>query len=379
MKILVIGHAYIAPINREKWKVLSQKHPDSQIKILIPKNWPATLFKIEAGDLSKDNLQNCEFISLKTFKSGNEVLYGFSFFKLIKILKSFKPDIIHVEQGDNAFSYFQIILLSKIFCRKAKFTFFTWVNWRAKRSLKYKLFWRFIEKFNLYYSDGAFVGNDDAKVILREKKFNKPTNILLQLGVNEKLFYPAKKINKIKKIGFIGRIVNEKGIYLLVDAFAKIADKFYDWNLVFIGDGQAKKDLINYVYSNKLEQRVEFRQPVPHEKISLILGEIEVLVLPSYDTSEWREQFGHVLIEAMACKTPVVGSTGGYISQVIENSGLVFKQKDIEGLVDCLTKIMGDEKLRKHLGDLGFERFKENFSYEVIADKTYSFWRSLTK
>jgi len=377
MKILVIGHAYIAPINREKWKILAGKHPDAQIKILIPKVWPANLFKIEAGDLSKDNLQNCEFISLDTFKSGNEVLYGFSFSKLIKILKSFKPDIIHVEQGDNAFSYFQIILLSKIFCKKAKFTFFTWVNWRAKRSLKYKLFWRFIEKFNLSYSDGAFVGNDDAKIILQEKKFNKPTNVLLQLGVNEKIFFTAKKTNKIKNIGFIGRLVAEKGIYLLVDAFAKIADKFCDWNLVFVGDGQAKKDLINYVYRNKLEQRVEFKQPVSHEKISLVLGEIEVLVLPSYDTNEWREQFGHVLIEAMACKIPVVGSTGGYISQVIGNSGLVFEQKNKEGLVDCLTKLMGDEKLRKKMGDLGFERFKENYSYEVIADKTYSFWRSL--
>ena len=208
MKILVIGHAYIAPINREKWRIFAQNYKDCDIRVVIPKHWPATLFNIVAGDLKKYNLENCEFIAIDTFKTGNEVLYGYKFFKLIKLLKSFKPDLIHVEQGDNAFSYLQAIVLAKIVCRKAKFTFFTWVNWKAKHSLKYKVLWSLVEKFNLFFTSGAFVGNHDAGEILKNKGFNKKTKVLLQLGVNEKFFMPAKK--SFKKSFLVEDINNPK-------------------------------------------------------------------------------------------------------------------------------------------------------------------------
>ena len=379
MKILVIGHAYIAAINREKWKVLSARYPDAQIKVLIPKTWPATLFNLAAGDLSKDKINNCEFISIKTFKSGNEVLYGYNFFALSKILKAFKPDLIHVEQGDNAFSYFQAIILSKLFCRKAKFTFFTWVNWKQKRSLKYKLIWSFIERFNLKNSFGAFVGNDEAREILKEKGFVKPIKVLLQLGVNQKYFIPAKIINKNsdkKYLGFIGRIIKEKGVFLLIDAFARLASEFKNWNLLFVGNGKAKEKLINYVSEKGLNNRIQFKDSVCHEQISGILNNLDGLILPSYDTSEWKEQFGHVLIEAMACKVPVLGSSGGYISNVIGDSGLVFKQKDENDLLEKLKGFFSSEELRKKMSQRGHERFKEKYSYEIIAEKTYDFWNS---
>jgi len=354
-----------------------------QLKVLIPTVWPAALFEIKAENLSKDNSKNCEFIALKAFKTGNEVLYGFSFYKLARLLKSFKPDLIHVEQGDNAFVYFQTILLSKLFCRNTKFTFFTWINWKAKQSLKYRLIWRFVERFNLRNSSGAFVGNQDAEKILQDKKFSKFIEVLLQLGVDEKLFKPVLKIDlkidlkKEKYIGCIGRITSEKGVFLLVNAFLSFKDKYPDWKLLFVGDGPAKKDLIKYINKNKLKDRIEFKQSVCHEEIASVIQNLEILVLPSYDTPEWKEQFGHVLIEAMACRVPVVGSNAGNISQVIGNAGLVFKQRDNLDLALCLESLMLKKEFREELGQKGYERFKSNFSYEIIADKTMSFWQKI--
>ncbi len=377
MKVLVVGHTYIAPINREKWKIFAQTYPDVQIKVLIPKKWRATLFDIEAGDLSAYQSNNLEFIALDIFKSGNEILYCYKFHDLIKIIKSFKPDIVHVEQGDNAFSYWQLIFLSKIFCRKAKFTFFTWINWTSKRSWKYKLFWRWIEKFNLFFSSGAFVGNEQAKIILQNKSFRKPTKVLFQLGVNERFFKPAEKTKENKLIGYIGRLTEEKGVFLLVDAFAELAKEFADWKLCFVGNGSGEKKLVDYVNKLGLQNRVEFRPAVPHEKIGLILNELEFLVLPSYDTPIWKEQFGHILIEAMACKIPVTGSSAGQIPYVIGDAGLTFEQKNLQGLKNCLKRLMLDSILRKKLGEKGYHRFHENFSYQVVVDQTYSFWKSL--
>ncbi|MBD3272728.1 glycosyltransferase [Candidatus Dependentiae bacterium] len=378
MKVLVVGHAYIASINREKWRVFAKKFSDIKLKILIPKKWSATLFNINAGDLSEYNSDNCEFISINTFKSGNEVLYGYNFFALIKLLKKFKPDLIHVEQGDNAFSYFQLIFLSKIFCRKAKFIFFTWVNWKNKWSLKYKLFWKFIEKFNLKNSSGAIVGNIDAAKILREKKFTKPLETLLQLGVNEKYFIPARKINNNKfKIGFIGRLIKEKGILDLVRAFNYLKKFHFNWELMFVGDGKNKMDLINYINKLNLSSNVKILDPVDHTQVGSLLSSFDIFVLPSYDTEFWREQFGHVLIEAMACKVPVIGSTGGEIPKVIGDSGLIFEQKNINDLVEKLKNLMDNKILREKLSLKGYDRFKNNFSYEIIAKKTYAFWKSI--
>ncbi|MFC1894504.1 glycosyltransferase [Candidatus Dependentiae bacterium] len=376
MKVLVVSHTYVSPINREKWIVFSQKYPNIDVKVLIPNFWPATLFDLKAGDLKKYNSKNCEFISIDTFRTGNEVLYGYRWRKLAKLLRAFNPDLVHVEQGDNAFSYFQLIFLSKLFLKKTKFTFFTWVNWKEKRSLKYKMFWQFIEKINLYFSDAAFVGNQRAREILQLKKFKKPIKVLLQLGVNEKVFVPAKKVEhkKTKYVCFIGRIIEQKGIFLLVDAFADLAKRYKDWNLKFVGNGDSYNKLISYISKKKLTDRIEFNDVVKHEKISKILRKIDILVLPSFDTPKWKEQFGHVLIEAMATKIPVVGSSAGNIPNVIGSAGLVFEQKNKNYLKKCLERLMCDEKLRQTIGEKGYQRYQNEFSYNVIAEKMYQFW-----
>ncbi len=377
MKVLVISHTYIAKVNREKWRVLAEQQPDLKIKVIFPKTWNDALFKLQAKNYMKDNLPNCKFVALPAFKTGNEILYGYYPKRFIKLLKTFKPDLIHVEQGANAISYFQTILLSKIFSRKSKLSFFTWINWKPKISFKSKLFFGAIEKFNRFFSDGAIVGNQDAQKILKEKKFKRPIAVLPQLGVNQNVFTPAIKLNEKKQIGYIGRLEVEKGILHLVDAFAKIKDEFPEWNLMFVGAGSVKNDLYSYVLSKNLEKQVKFKTVVNHDSVVSVLQNLDILVLPSYDTFEWREQFGHILIEAMSCKIPVIGSTGGEISNVIKDAGFVFEQKNIEQLSLKLKTLMNDKELRFLLAEKGWKRVKENFSHEAIAQKTYQFFKSI--
>lgn len=379
MKILIVSHTYISSINREKWKVFANKYKDSKIKVLIPDFWPTTLFNIAAGNCFNDNLNNCEFISLKVRKAGNEVLYNYRFIDLYKILKNFKPDLIHVEQGDNAFSYFQLILLSKLFFRKIKFTFFTWINWKNKWSFKYKIFWSLIERFNLKNSSGAFVGNNDAKWILKEKGFLKPVKTLLQLGVNRKFFIPAKKPleSKFFIIGFVGRLIKEKGIFNLIDAFNLLYKKYPRWKIVFVGSGKDENEFKAYIQKLHLDSFVEILSSVKHEDVGDLLNTFDIFILPSFDTDKWREQFGHVLIEAMACKIPIIGSTGGEIPNVIGDSGLIFEQKNVIDLKEKLEMFMKNMKLRKDFALKGYNRFKSDFSYEIIAQETYKFWSKL--
>lgn len=383
---MVIGHTYIAPINRDKWKAFAQRYPDTEVQVIIPNVWHDTLFTLKAEGCDDDNLPNCRFISLPIFKSGNEVLYGYYPWGLIKALRSFKPDVIYVEQGESAFSYMQTIMLAKIFCPRARCAFFTWINWVPQVSLKYKLIWRFVERLNRWASSGAIVGNQDAEILLRKKGFHQPIKVLPQLGVEavDRTIVPARKSSSFdevspdyKTVAFIGRMVPEKGIHLLLQAFSKLAHRFPEWRLLFVGGGSDKELLKAEVTRLGLADQVLFRDSVSHHEVFSLLASVDILTLPSYDTPLWREQFGHVIIEAMVCSVPVIGSTGGEIPHVISDAGVIAEQNNLQSLIECLSKLMDNENLRSEIGKKGYERVMRYYTHEKIAEQTYTFLRSL--
>jgi glycosyltransferase involved in cell wall biosynthesis len=376
MKILVIGHAYIAPINQEKWKTFARLNPHDQVTVIFPMEWHDQLFTLEQENKQKTREQNCTFIGLPASYSGLEIKYTYKTSSIIKLLKEIKPDIIYVEQGDSALSYFQVIMASILFAPRAKRLFFTWINWKPKISLKHKLFFGTIGKINRFFSHGAIVGNYDAQVLLEEKKFTKPILVLPQLGIDlEQIPHTTEQNNKT--IGFVGRLVPEKGIFDLLNAFYSLHQTHPDWHLVFVGTGPSKEELQKKIKALHLETHVTIKDPVPHEQIFTLLHKIEILVLPSYDVPTWREQFGHILIEAMALKIPVIGSTGGEIPNVIGNAGSIFTQRNISDLASKISTLIQDETLRKELGKKGLERVKQEYSHEIIAQKSKDFLAKL--
>lgn len=381
MRVLVIGHTYIAPINRKKWQVLSHLFSDVHLRIIFPSIWPTTIFQHKAEpSLKKYNSNKCTFLSLNIFKAGNEVLYSYLPIKLFRIIKEFKPDIIHVEQGDNALSYFQAIIFSKILGIKPKFVFFTWVNWQHKFSVKYRIFWRWIENFNLKKSDAAIVGNADAKSILEKKNFTRPALVLPQLGVDLQIFKPAKKENLSSiKIGFVGRMVEEKGIFLLLQAFAQLSHKHNNLKLSYLGNGPCREQLLRQIINLGIENTVEIIEPVPHEQVAAFMQSLDIFVLPSFDLAGWREQFGHVLIEAMACKVAVVGSDAAEIPNIIAGIGQIFKQKDIVSLKNALEELIINDAYRDKLANFGYQKAIKFYSCAAIAEQTYNFWHSIKK
>lgn len=377
MNVIIISHTYIIKTNRKKWLTLARLYPEINLKVIFPQKWRGTLSSYNDNLDLNENLPNCTFHPLKVFFGDNEVKYFYKPNDLIKIFKSFKPALVHVEQGDNSLSYLESIILSKLFNKKARFCFFTWVNWHHNFSLKYKIFWKLIEKINLKSSSGAFVGNVGAKQILESKKFKSQMCVLPQLGVDTNQFFPNESQPKDKIIGFAGRLVPEKGILTLVNAFSRIADSAPEWKLFILGNGPYEEHLKDYVRIKSLVNKVIFHPSVPHEEIANKIQKFSIFVLPSFDTDEWKEQFGHVIIEAMACGVPVIGSDAGEIPNVIEDAGLIFNQKKSLDLARCMKLLIEDSSKRDYYGKAGLNKVKEKYSNEVIAAKTYSFWQKL--
>jgi glycosyltransferase involved in cell wall biosynthesis len=102
-----------------------------------------------------------------------------------------------------------------------------------------------------------------------------------------------------------------------------------------------------------------------------VLGGFDVLVLPSRSTPSWVEQFGRVLVEAMACGVPVIGSSSGEIPHVIGDAGLVFPEGDVEALRGQLAMLAASPEERRRLGELGRQRALAAYTQARIAEATY--------
>jgi len=378
MNIVVIGHAYIAPINRKKWITFAQQYPETNVTVIFPTTWPTTLFEHKADISDEYYLPNCRFVALPAHRTGNELLYIYKSPSLFRILRQAKPDLIHVEQGYSAVVYAQANIMGKLVNPKITSTFFTWINWEVHESFKHKLFFRPLEKLNLASAHGAIVGNQDAKKLLLKKNFAKPIFVIPQLGVDTTIFKPEPaEQGARKRIGFVGRFTHEKGIFTLLEAFADLAHFFPEWDLVFVGKGPDEEKLKERILHHNLHERTHVLAPVPHDQVAHIMNSFAILVLPSHDTPHWREQFGHVLIEAMACGIPVIGSDAGEIPHVIGTAGRVVPQKDVQALLAELKSLMQDETVRYSLVQQGLQLVHTMYSHQAIAQQTHSSWQEI--
>jgi len=104
---------------------------------------------------------------------------------------------------------------------------------------------------------------------------------------------------------------------------------------------------------------------------------LDALVLPSRTRPNWKEQFGRVLVEAMACGVPVIGSDSGEIPHVIGDAGLIFPEEQVEILRAHLARLLGDPGLRADLAQRGRERVLARFTQAQVASQTYQVYQTI--
>lgn len=387
MKILVASHTYIVKLNCEKLKQLANLQPYIEVTVIIPKIWQpgGVQNKIIESQGWEDG--NFRVIPIDNFSQNNQGLLTFKP-EIISLLKEFKPNIIQVEQGIKSFAYAEFITLNKLLNLKAKNCFFTW--WNLPYHSKFPL--SVLESYNIKNTDGLIAGNQDAVDILQEHGYQNDYCVLPQLGVDEQLFSPKKQPELSKKfgidedefiIGFVGRFVPEKGILTLIKALSNLKD--LNWKLLLLGRGELKETIEQETKQAEIYDRLILVESVPHDQVADYINLMNVLVLPSETDMKfktltsvgWKEQFGHVLIEAMACKVPVIGSNSGEIPNVIGNSGLIFPEKDAESLSHCLRQLIEQPSLREHYSNLGYQRTMENYTNLALAKKQLQFYEQL--
>ena len=236
--------------------------------------------------------------------------------RLSKVLTEFRPEIVDLWEEPWGLMSAHMCWLRNRLLPDARIISETEQN--VKKVLPFPF-----EKFRAYtLRNASFVvgRNAEAITITRGKGYNGAARVVGN-GVDVDLFRPmdrekCKAEYGFKKfvIGYVGRIVEQKGLMEAVEALEKVPD---DVQLVFVGSGPFQVQLEHRAKELGKEGQIRFLPLRPREELPRLMNALDVLILPSRTTTRWKEQFGRVIIEAHACGTPVIGSDSGAIPEVI--------------------------------------------------------------
>jgi glycosyltransferase involved in cell wall biosynthesis len=151
------------------------------------------------------------------------------------------------------------------------------------------------------------------------------------------------------------------------------------WRVQIAGEGPERRPLEKLARELGIAERVHFDGVIRSAQMPAYLRQLDALVLPSRTLPNWKEQFGRVLVEAMACETVVIGSDSGEIPNVIGPAGLIFSEDDASALRNHLLRLMQTPHLRAELGRAGRERVHQHYTQSQIAAGTVGVYREMVE
>jgi len=143
-------------------------------------------------------------------------------------------------------------------------------------------------------------------------------------------------------VGYIGRLSQEKGILNLMEAIPKVAKTTDEAAFLIGGDGQLRPQVEKY--TNKLNNKVKFVGRIPHDEFPAHLNKLKLLVLPSY-----TEGLPHIMLEAMACGTPVLATPVGAIPDIIKDgeTGFIMENNSPECIAENIVRAINHPNLEQ--------------------------------
>ena len=362
MRVLMLSKAGIVGIYQRKLEAIARR--GVELTVLVPPSW-----KDERGEqaLERRYAGGYRLRAIPIRFNGNYHLHHYP--GLGAQLRDVQPDIVHIDEEPYNLATWQALYQARRL--NAKSLFFSWQN--IKRSYPPPFCWG--EAWVFRQVDYALAGTDDAGDVLRAKGYRGPMAVIPQFGTDSGLFQPASsRPERPFTIGFVGRIVPEKGIEILLRAVRQLKG---DWRLRLVGGGPARGEMEARVQSLGIRDRVEFLGQLPSGALPGEYHRMDALVLPSLTGANWKEQFGRVLVEAMASAVPVIGSDSGAIPTVIGAAGLIVPEGNVGRLAQAMQAMMEEPQLREKLVRRGRTRFWSHFTHDSIAKATVEVYRAM--
>ncbi len=365
MLVLMVSKACLVGAYQTKLEAIAN-FDDVELVVVVPPLW-----RDPAGEvyLERSHTNGYQLLVDPIRFNGQFHLHYYP--KLKRRLQELRPDILHMdEEPYNLATWLGVRQARRVGARSL---FFSWQNIKQNYPFPFNI----AEKQVLKSVDFAIMGNQASVEVWRSKGYRGPAQVIPQFGVQPDIFRAPDRKDGGRSfvIGSAGRrLVPEKGVDILLEAVAELPGT---WQLHIAGDGPERPRLEQMAVTLGIRDRIFFDGSIPSDEMPAYLGQLDVLVLPSRTLSNWKEQFGRVLIEAMSCEVAVVGSDSGEIPNVIGPAGLVFPEDDVQALQRHLLALQQDQDLLSSLRKMGRQRVKRHYTQQQVAAQTVTVYRQM--
>lgn len=322
---------------------------------------------------------DCTFVNISTSRKISEIssgnlfvqfkkgfLFLKAFFTLLRRLASFNPELCCLAitcYGKGFLKDAPFVLLCKIFRKKV----LIYQHNRGMSAYVDKALYR--KLYNLAYRDSKVIllserlYQDIEKVVPGESVRICPNGIPAS-PVNVDM----KRSGEVPNILFLSNLLEDKGVFDLLDALKILRDRGVAFHCDFVGDESSQIDKSRFereVALRDLNEFVTFNGPKSAAEKERCFWNADIFTLPSK-----RECFPLVVLEAMQHHLPVVATDEGGIGDMVIDgeSGLLVAKSDVTDLALALEKLLSDESLRMRMGEAGYSRYEKQFTQQRFED-----------
>lgn len=212
---------------------------------------------------------------------------------------------------------------------------------------------------------------DKIRIIANGVEIKNVKPRLVDPGFHERYAAPWEKI-----VYFVGRLVPEKGVQVLIEAAPKVLEQYPDAKFVISGKGPHLEHLLELANNLGISHKVFFTGFADDETRNMLLTVSDVAVFPSL-----YEPFGIVALEAMATRTPVIVSETGGLAEVIEHEvdGLKVYPGNVDSLANAISRLLCDQDLAHRLSQAAWDKVNSVYNWGVIAAETVKVYREVVK
>ncbi len=372
LRVAVISHSCVVDVNQRLYADLAQSHPEVELLLIAPDFW---WNRLSGGRVFSVLPEAAEFAqALPVRLSGQMHLHWYPRRRLEPLLAAFAPQVVLLDEEPYSLAAFQGARLGRSV--GARVLLYTKQNlYRA-----YPPPFAWLQRWVLRHAAGMLAVSPECEQVLRRRGYRGPIR-LLPHGVDTTAFAPgsAEQVRRQLDlpelvIGYAGRLEERKGVRDLLEAARLLRQTRGDsFGLLIVGDGPLRAEAEAFTATHLGPGQARHLGFVSHQDMPQYIRAMDILALPSRTTAHWKEQFGRVLLEALACEVPVVGSDSGYIPDLIRETGggLVFPEGEAEALAARLTELLDNPERRQALGRRGREVVEREYSTERVAERLY--------
>ncbi len=364
MKALVVSHSCATAANQRLFARLAAA-TGWDVTLVVPARW-----RDEFGNtLDQEPVTGLTVHKIPVLPNGNIILHGY-LIRWRPFLERGAFDIVYVQHEPYAAATSQIFHAAKGLPNPPTLGFYSCQNLLKRYPFPFSRMERFVYRSAAYALPiTAAVGD-----VLREKGFAGKIGVC-PLPVDTEVYRPRPEAENVIPrrpgevvIGYVGRLVEAKGLMTLAEALDRVGD--LPWRLVVVGTGPLRGPLGEFFDRRGHGRRVVFEGYVDHDRTPCFLSAMDVLVLPSETRPNWKEQFGRVIPEALACGTCVAGSDSGEIPALVASSGggVIFPEGNAGALAEALRGLMRDGAGRATLADRGRRWVEGTLGLGAVAE-----------